>query len=63
MKFQVANGEVINDMGVAHISLQMYGYWFKLPIFVCDVGDLDGIFGLDGVKIAGFITCACTGRI
>ncbi len=41
MKFQIANGEVINAMGVAHISVQMYGYMFKLPIFICDLGVLD----------------------
>ncbi len=35
MKFQVANGEVLNDIGVAHVSKQMYGYTFKLPIFIC----------------------------
>ncbi len=38
--FQVASGEVINSMGVAHISVQMYGHIFKLPIFVCDFVDL-----------------------
>ncbi len=37
MKFQVANGEVLNAIGVAHVSLQLYGYIFKLPIFVCDM--------------------------
>ncbi len=37
MKFQVNNGEVISSMGVAHVSIQMYGYTFKLPIFVCDL--------------------------
>ncbi len=25
----------------------MYGYTFKLPIFVCDMEDIDCIFGLD----------------
>ncbi len=50
-------------MGVAHISVQMYGYMFNLSIFVCDLGDLDSIFGLDVGKIACCITCACTGRI
>ncbi len=63
MKFQVANGEVLSSMGVAHASIQMYGYTFKLPIFVCDLGDIDGIFGLDAGKEAGFITCPQTGRI
>ncbi len=43
--------------------LQMYGYMFKLAIFVCDLGDIDCIFGLDAWKEAGFITCARTGRI
>ncbi len=51
MKFQVANGEVINAVGVAHVSIQMYGYIFKLLVFVCDLGDLDCIFGLDALKI------------
>ncbi len=50
MKFQVANGEVLND----HVSMQMYEYTFKPPIFVCDI---DCIFGLDAGKEAGFITC------
>ncbi len=36
MKFQVANGEVLNAIGVAHVSIPMYVYTFKLPIFVCD---------------------------
>ncbi len=63
MKFQVPIGEVINAMGVAHVSVRMYGYMFKLPIIVCDLGELDCIFGLDAGKIAGFVTCAHTGRI
>ncbi len=63
MKFQVANGEVLNAIVVAHVCIQMYGYTFKLPIFVCDLGDIDCIFGLDDGKEAGFITCARTGRI
>ncbi len=25
MKFQVANGEVLSSMGVAHVSIEMYG--------------------------------------
>ncbi len=58
MQFQVANGEVLNAIGVAHVSIQMYGYTFKLTIFVCDLGDIDCIFGLDAGKEAGFITCA-----
>ncbi len=37
MKFQVASGEVLNSIGVAHVSIQLYGYTFKLPIFVCDI--------------------------
>ncbi len=41
----------------------MYGYTFNLPIFVCDLGEIDCIFGLDAGKEAGFITCARTGRI
>ncbi len=32
MKFQVANGEVLNTIGVAHVCIQMYGYTFKLHI-------------------------------
>ncbi len=39
MKFLVANGEVLNDIGVAHESIQMHRYTFKLPIFICDMGD------------------------
>ncbi len=57
MKFQVANGEVLSSMGVAHVLIQMYGYQFKLPIFVCDLGDIDCIFGLDAGKEVSFITC------
>ncbi len=45
-------------MGVAHVTIQMYGYTFNLPIFVCDLGEIDCIFGLDIVKEAVFITCA-----
>ncbi len=63
MKFQVANAEVLSSMDVAHVSIQIYGYTFELPIFVCDLGDIDCIFGLDAGKEAGFITCAWTGRI
>ncbi len=63
MKFQVANGEVLNAIGVAHVSIQMYEDTFKLPIFVCDLEDIDCIFGLDAGKEASFITCAQTGRI
>ncbi|MBL0686807.1 MAG: retroviral-like aspartic protease [Sulfurospirillum sp.] len=58
MKFQLANREVLNSIGVAHVSTQRYGYTFKLPIFVCDLGDIDCIFGLDAGKKASFITCA-----
>ncbi len=43
-------------MVVAHVSIQMYGYTFKLHIFVCDLGDNDCIFGLDAGTEAGFIT-------
>ncbi len=28
MKFQVANGEVIASMGVAHVTISMYGFHF-----------------------------------
>ncbi len=38
MKFQVAKEEILSAMGVANISIQMYGYTF-LPIFVCDLAD------------------------
>ncbi len=41
MKFQVVNREVLNAMGIAHVSIQMYGYTFKLPIFVCDLRDIN----------------------
>ncbi len=44
MKFQVANAEVLSSICVAHVSIQMYGYTFKLPIFVCNLGDIDCIF-------------------
>ncbi len=47
-------------MGVAHVSIQMYGYIFKLLIFVCDLGDIDCIFGLESGKEDCFITCART---
>ncbi len=63
MKFQVTNREVLNAIGVAHASIQLYWYTFKLTIFVCDLGDIDYIFGLDAGKEAGFITCARTGKI
>ncbi len=63
MKFQVANGEVLSSMTVAHITIQMYGYTFKLPIFVCDLGEIDCIFGLNAGNEAGFITSARIGRI
>ncbi len=63
IKFQVANGEVINAMGVADVFVQMYGYMFKLPIFICDLGDLDCISGMDAGKTAGFVTSARTGII
>ncbi len=56
MRFQVANGEVLSSTGVAHVTIQMYGYKFNLPIFVCDLGEIDCIFGLDAGKEAGFIT-------
>ncbi len=50
-------------MGVAHVSVQMYKYMFKLPIFICDLGDLDCIFGMDAGKTTSFITCSQTGII
>ena len=63
MKFQVANGEVISATGIAHVSIRMYGFRFNLPIFICDLGDLDCIFGMDAARTAGFIICARTGKI
>ncbi len=36
MRFQVANGEVLPSIGVAHVTICMYGYTFNLPIFTCD---------------------------
>ncbi len=50
LKFKVANEEVLNAILVAHASIQMYGYTFKLPIFVCDLGDIDCLFVLDAGK-------------
>ncbi len=47
MKFQIANIKVINSMGIAHIAIQIYGHNFKLPIYICDLGDLKCIFGMD----------------
>ncbi len=44
-------------MGVVHISVQMYRHIFKLPISICDLEDLDCIFGMDAGRIAGFVTC------
>ncbi len=55
---QVASGEVLSSMGVAHVTVQMYGYTFKLPILVCDLGEIRCIFGMAAGKEAGFITCA-----
>ncbi len=43
-------------MGVAHVTIQMYGYMFNLPIFVYDLGEIDCIFGLDAGTEASFIT-------
>ncbi len=40
------------------VHIQMYGYTFKLIIFVCDLGYIDCIFGLDAGKVAGFSRCA-----
>ncbi len=47
IRFQVTNKEVLPSMGVAHVTICMYHYTFNLPIFVCDMGDIDCIFGLD----------------
>ncbi len=58
MRFQDANGEVLSFTGVAHVTIQMYNYTFNLPIFVCDLGEIDCILALDSGKEAGFITCA-----
>ncbi len=63
MRFQVANGEVLSSMGVAHVTICMYGYTFNLPIFVCDMGDIDCIFRLDLGTVAVFITCHQTDRL
>ncbi len=50
-------------MGVAHVTICMYGYTFNLPIFVCDMGFIDCIFRLDAGTVAGFIICQRTGRL
>ncbi len=63
MKFKVANGELLNAIGVAHASTKMYWYTFKLSIFFYDLRDINCIFWLDAGKEAGFITCAQTGII
>ncbi len=63
MKLQGANGEVLSSIGVEHVTTKMYGYTFNLPIFVCDLGEIDCIFGLDAGKEVGFITCVRTDRI
>ncbi len=63
MRFQVANGEVLTSMGVAHVTICMYGYTFNLPVFVCDMGDIDCIFGLDAGTVAGFKTCQRMSRL
>ncbi len=47
MRFQVANREVLPSMGVAYVTICMYGYTFNLPIFVCDMEDIDCRFGFD----------------
>ncbi len=55
--------EVSASMGDAHVTISMYGYTFNLPILVCDMGEIDCIFGLDAGTVEGFITCARTGRL
>ncbi len=50
-------------MGVTHVTIQMYGYTFNLLIFICDLGEIDCIFGLDAGKEADFVTYARTGWI
>ncbi len=63
MRFQVANREVLPSMGVAHVMICMYGYTFNLPIFVCDMRDINCIIGLDAGTMSGFITCQQTSRL
>ncbi len=63
MKFQIANGDVLSSTVVAHVTIQMYSCTFNLPIFVCDLGEIDCIFGLNAGKEAGFITYARTDMI
>ncbi len=58
MRFQVTNGAVISSMGFSHVTIQMYSYMFNLPIFVCDLGEIDCIFAFGAGKEAGFITCS-----
>ncbi len=50
-------------MGVAHVTISMYCYTFNLPIFICDMGEIDCIFGLNTGSVAGFITRERTGRL
>ncbi len=56
MRFQVANGEALSSMGVAHVTIRMHVYTFNISIFVYDLGEIDCIFGLDAGTEAGFIT-------
>ncbi len=63
IRFQVANGEVLPSIGVAYVTICMYVYTYNLPIFVCDMGDIDCIFGLDAGKVTGFITCQRRSRL
>ncbi len=47
MRFQVANGEALSSIVLAHVTIRMYGYTFNLSIFVCKLEEFDCIFGLD----------------
>ncbi len=40
----------------------MYGYMFKLPFFICNLGDLNCIFGMNARKIGDFHTCSWRGK-
>ncbi len=61
--FKLVMKEVFNySFHSSSICIYVLVQLLKLSIFVCDLCDINCIFGMDGGKIAGFITCSQTGR-
>ena len=61
--FQFADGRTQHSRGVIHLPVEVYGRSMVLVCFVCDMGDIDCVLGMDAFVKESMITCFRSGRI